>query len=312
MSIITLTTDFGSDDHYVAAMKGVILSINPNATIVDITHTIPPQDIRAGAWALLNAAPYFPVGTVHVCVVDPGVGSERRPIALELDCFVGNHGYRLLVSPIGAQIFTPSPSSAKATQFFVGPDNGVLCVGNTGTTESSRRLPLNTVNTPDANPLTPSRQQGAVHLTNSKYWRHAVSRTFHGRDIFAPVAAHLSLGVPLRELGEPLRDITVLTWHTAQDKGDLLVGEIVHIDRFGNCITNIYEWRVADGRPRVEIGDTVIEGICKTYAEAEHGALLALVGSSGYLELAVRDGNAAERLGVKVGDEVRVRTNNQG
>ena len=148
----------------------------------------------------------------------------------------------------------------------------------------------------------------AIHLTNAKYWRSDMSRTFHGRDIFAPVAAHLSLGVPLGELGELLTEITVLTWPSAQDKGDVVIGEIIHIDRFGNCITNIYEWRVADGRPIVEINDTKIEGVCKTYAEAERGTLLALIGSSGYLEIAVRDGNAAERLGAKVGDEVRVRT----
>ncbi|MEP7200235.1 MAG: SAM-dependent chlorinase/fluorinase, partial [Chloroflexota bacterium] len=228
---------------------------------------IPPQDVRAGAFALLNAAPYFPPGTVHVAVVDPGVGSARRPLALQLD-----------------------------THFFVGPDNGLF------------NFPMG------AFPIDPS-AFAVVHLTNRKFWRRDVSHTFHGRDIFAPVAAHLSLGVPLAELGDVIarnatdvRRVLAATFAlpSPKDTRDGAVGEVIHIDRFGNCITNIRAWRVADGQPVIAIAGRRIVGVRQTYAEVERGELLALIGSSGYLEIAVREGNAAQTLGVNVGDEVRV------
>ncbi len=275
MSIITLTTDFGTEDSYVAAMKGVILSINPHATIVDVTHAAPPQDVCAAAFALTGAVRYFPSGTVHVVVVDPGVGSERRPIAIE---FGGN--------------------------FFVGPDNGVLtqAVGLFSTSGKDWHVSteIKVEHTPGEAVFT------AVHLTNRKFWRPTVSSTFHGRDIFAPVAAHLSKGVPLSELGQPINDLVTLKWPQPIEKDDELVGEIIHIDRFGNLITNILEWRVADGRPRIEICGKQIDGLRKTYTEVERGELVALVGSSSFLEIAVREGNAAQTLGAKMGDEVHV------
>ena len=297
MSIITLTTDFGTDDHYVAAMKGVILAINPRATIVDITHAIPPQDVRTGAFVLAGAAPYFPPGTVHVAVVDPGVGSERRPIALRSTARFGG------VEPLPAQ----------GEQFFVGPDNGVLSlaarpgIGAEGLTQ--RLLPTQLPHQRDDSVVT------AVHLTNRKYWRQDVSPTFHGRDIFAPVAAHLSkAGLRgaklLAELGEPLAGMPVqLHLPPVVERDNTLIGTIIHIDRFGNCISNILEWRVADGRTdaRIEFKEKQITGILRTYAEAERGELLALVGSSGYVEIAMRDDSAAAYAGAAVGDTVKIK-----
>jgi S-adenosylmethionine hydrolase len=299
MSIITLTTDFGNSDHYVAAMKGVILSINPRATIVDITHAIPPQDVRTGAFELANAAPYFPAGTIHVAVVDPGVGSERRPIAVRFPPRLG---------------LPHEPGLAELEQFFVAPDNGVLTMalgGWTGSTGLGQMM----LSQP---PLGPSRARArtkvqAVNLTNRKYWRPDISQTFHGRDIFAPVAAYLSKGGLhsniFASLGEPLTTPLVqLNIPAVTEHGNTVNGAILHIDRFGNCISNILEWRVADRREsaRVAVKDRVIQGIQRTYAKCARGDLLALVGSSGYLEIAERDGNAARTLGAHVGDAVRV------
>jgi S-adenosyl-L-methionine hydrolase (adenosine-forming) len=293
MSIITLTTDFGSDDHYVAAMKGVILGINPRATIVDITHAIPPQDVRAGAFALAGAAPYFPPGTVHVAVVDPGVGSERRPIALRSLTGLGR----------------VEPGLAQLEQFFVGPDNGVLSLAsgpNMGRAGLAHMLGWQELQRRGA--------VSAVHLTNRKYWRTDVSHTFHGRDIFAPVAAHLSKAglrgaAVLAELGEPLAGPPVqLHLPPVVERDNTLMGTIIHIDRFGNCISNILEWRVADHRAaaRIEFKGKQIAGIRHTYAEAERGELLALVGSSGYVEIAMRDDSAANYAGAMVGDVVSI------
>jgi S-adenosylmethionine hydrolase len=289
MSIITLTTDFGTDDHYVAAMKGIILNINPRATIVDITHAIPPQDVRAGAFALAGAAPYFPSGTVHVAVVDPGVGGERRPIALRSLAGFGQRDH-----------------------FFVGPDNGVLTLA-AGPASIGGSLAQRIVRQQRAEQPESGNVISAVHLTNRKFWRPDVSHTFHGRDIFAPVAAHLSKaglrGNPLAELGEPLAGPPVqLHLPPVVERDNTLIGTIIHIDRFGNCISNILEWRVADRRAdaRIEFKGKRIGGIRRTYAEAERGELLALIGSSGYLEIAMRDDSAAARAGAVVGDKINI------
>jgi hypothetical protein len=259
--IITLTTDFGLSDGFVGMMKGVMLGINPNATIVDITHDITPQNIEQGAFLFANAFRYFPVNTIHVVIVDPGVGSARRPIAAQT-----------------------------GETIFVAPDNGVLTMA----LESLKPLPR------------------VVHLNRAEYWRARVSHTFHGRDLFAPVAAHLSLGVPLESLGDPVNDWVRLSNYLAVWRaGNEIVGRIVHIDRFGNAITNIGEEMVmAMNRTQVEVSvrGKMLHGIRSTYAMVRQGEAIALISSSGHLEIGVREGNAAQVLGLRLGDEVLVRS----
>jgi S-adenosyl-L-methionine hydrolase (adenosine-forming) len=256
--IITLTTDFGLSDGFVGVMKGVILSIAPEAIIVDITHDIAPQDIRQGAFLFAASARYFPANAIHVVVVDPGVGSARRPIAIQ----VGEN-------------------------FFVAPDNGVLS------------LALG-----DA-------KIRAVHLNRPEFWLPRVSRTFHGRDIFAPIAAHLARGVPLESLGDAIDDYVRLDLPRAtRDANGAITGTIIHIDRFGNLITNIGEelFEGLDRAPlRVCIGEKMIQGIRQTYADGAKGEAIALISSSWQLEIAVREGNAAAMLGVQIGERVVVR-----
>jgi S-adenosylmethionine hydrolase len=255
MSIVTLLTDFGWADGYVGVMKGVILSIAPHITLVDITHDVAPQDVRDAAYVLYTAVSYFPPDTVHLAVVDPGVGSERRAIAVR---------------------------TAQGT--FVAPDNGVL----------SYVL--------DAGP-----PQVAVSLTNPQYHLARVSRTFHGRDIFAPAAAYLARGVPVTELGEPINDLVTFPVPRvrARENGSL-VGQVIHVDHFGNVITNLrredFPW--PNEVSVLEIGGQVISGLHETYTQARPGEPLALIGSSGHLEIAIAGGNAAQRLNVITGDEV--------
>ncbi len=257
--IITLTTDFGLDDGYVGTLKGVILGINPRVTIVDITHAIAPQQIEEGAFVLAASAPYFPPGTIHVVVVDPGVGSTRRAIAMRV-----------------------------GETFFVAPDNGVLSAA-IAAFDSPILLQ-------------------AVQLNRPTYWLPVVSRTFHGRDLFAPVAAHLSLGVPLEALGDPIDDWVRLVPHRPSRRTDgTLVARISHIDRFGNLVINIVDSVLANTdrrRVRLTIGGRTLEGIQGTYAEVQAGEVVALFGSSGYLEIAMRNGSAARLLQAQVGDEV--------
>jgi hypothetical protein len=250
MTIITLTTDLRSADGYVGAIKGVILSLAPGATLVDITHDVPPQDVRFGAHVLSTAVPYFPMGTIHLAVVDPGVGSARRGIALR---------------------------TTSAT--FVGPDNGLF---------------------------TPFLDQrvACVTLTNAATHRQPVSPTFHGRDIFAPVAAHLANGRPLADLGPEIADpLTLPIQRPRRLPNGRWLGEVTHVDRFGNLVTNL---QVSEGQKvYVHIARECL-AVQRTYADGAPGALLALVGSAGYVEIAVREGNAAERLGVKVGAPVEI------
>jgi S-adenosylmethionine hydrolase len=260
VSIITLTTDFGLADGYVGTMKGVILDIAPTATIVDISHEITPQDVRGAAYVLYAATPYFPQGTIHVVVVDPGVGSQRRAIALR----------------------TPQAT-------FVAPDNGVLSYVVAG-----------------------ERVEEIAHLTNPRYHLSPVSRTFHGRDIFAPAAAHLARGIRLAELGEPLREIITFPLPRPQVRPDgAIVGQVIHVDRFGNLITSIMSKDLADHSPLrksvVKIRGQSIRGIVNTYAEVTAGKLLALIGSEGYLEISVSGGSASQTLEAKAGDEVLLR-----
>ncbi|MCS7283281.1 MAG: SAM-dependent chlorinase/fluorinase [Anaerolineae bacterium] len=275
MPIITLLTDFGLEDEYVGVMKGVILSIAPQARLVDLTHLIPPQDICRGALVLVSAAPYFPPDTVHLAVVDPGVGTARRPVAIR--------------TPIGT---------------FVGPDNGLFSWA-----------------------LTEVEEWQAVELRETAYRLPQVSMTFHGRDIFAPAAAHLATGVPLEALGPSVFDLVSLPLPYLEIRENTVEGEILYADRFGNLVTSIGRLRwtgdlltlIPAFRPhagpaamfpaglvRVTVGKTEVRPIRRTYGEAARGELVALVGSSGFLEIAVREGNAAERLGLLPGTPVQI------
>lgn len=256
--IITLTTDFGTGSPYVAAMKGVILSINPAATLVDITHAIPPQDVRAGALVLAETAPWFPPETIHVAVVDPGVGTQRKIIYAR----IGPHD-------------------------FIAPDNGLLS-----------RLALGT------------RPSTIIAITEAAHWLPAVSTTFHGRDIMAPVAARLSLGLEPSRLGAAQQGFHELEWTEACVTEKRIQGSVQAIDSFGNLITNI----AADALVSVPRGEEVAitcdehetHGIFTAYAEQPPMTLIALVGSSGNLELAIVGDSAAIMLGVTVGTPVTV------
>lgn len=256
MSIITLTTDFGLADSYVAAMKGVILGIAPQATLVDISHQIPPQNVREAAYLVHTSLPYFPPSAVHVVVVDPGVGSARRPMAAR----VGD-------------------------SFLVGPDNGVL----TYVLHAAGQAAV------------------CVHLDKPAYWLPQVSRTFHGRDIFSPVAAHLANAVPLAALGTPIADPVLFDVQAPRrDPDGSLRGEVIHVDRFGNLVSNIPGGWLVGRIWSVRIAGQQVFGPSLTYAEVSPGQLLALVSSEATLEVAVRDGSAAGRLGVAAGEPIEV------
>lgn len=253
MPIITLTTDFGLSDSYVAAMKGVILGIAPQATVIDISHQIVPHNVREAAYVLHTALPYFPPGTVHVVVVDPGVGSARRPMAAQ----VGG-------------------------SYLVGPDNGVFTYA-----------------------LQAGQPATCIHLDKPAYWLPQVSRTFHGRDLFSPVAAHLTLGVALEALGTPVDDPVLFVVRQAQREPDgRLRGQVIHVDRFGNLVSNIPGSWLAGRLWSVHIAGQQIIGPSLAYAEVTPGQLLTLVSSDATLEVAVRDGSAAERLGVAAGEPI--------
>jgi S-adenosylmethionine hydrolase len=274
-AIITLTTDFGLADGYVAAMKGVVLGINPEATLIDICHSIKPQDIAQAAFVLSTVYEFFPRRTIHLVVVDPGVGTERRAVILR----------------------TPAAD-------FIAPDNGVLSY---------------IIQQSLTRPVESNRQQiecgpglEAVAITKTQFWRSPVSATFHGRDIFAPVAAHLSLGLPPADFGEPVASLTVLPLlHPHQTPDGTLVGHIRHIDNFGNLITSI---RSGDLPQKVqtitiEVGNQLICGLSRTYGTGE--GLLAIIGSSGYLEISLKDGNASTLLDADIGDEVKIKESGQ-
>ena len=266
-ALITLTTDFGTDDAYVAAMKGVILEINPDATIVDISHSVEPQNIRQGAFVFSTAYSYFPQDTVHLVVVDPGVGGPRRAIILET-----------------------------ANAIFVAPDNGVLSyVIQASTKKLISRSALTK--------LPPELQ--AFEITNPKYWHHPVSSTFHGRDIFAPVAAHISLGTPLNELGQAIASVNVFPRpHPIPGSGGNLIGHVLHIDHFGNLIIDITSQDLPSSKFRIEMAGHKIGSLSQSYEPASE--LLAIIGSNGHLEIALKGGSAARLLGSKVGDELRL------
>jgi S-adenosylmethionine hydrolase len=270
-TVITLTTDFGTSDAYVAAMKGVILGINPEARLVDICHTIEPQNIAQAAYILGTVYEFFPRRSIHVVVVDPGVGTGRKPVILR----------------------TPEAD-------FMAPDNGVLSYvieKYSIQPVDSRQAKLDTT------------KAAAIHLTESKFWLEEVRPTFHGRDIFAPVAAHLSLGTQPGEFGEAVDSLVVLPSLKPRRESDgTIMGQVLHIDRFGNLITSIKESDLPGNTEEliIDINGRQINGIVKTYADS--GDLCALIGSSGYLEIALPDGSAADITGASAGDAVRVRT----
>ena len=258
--IITLMTDFGTSDHYVGVMKGVLLNINPQAQIVDITHAIPPQDIHAAAFLIDSACRYFPTGTVHIIVVDPGVGSERRAIVCQTE-----------------------------TAYFVCPDNGIL----THILHHEGRI-------------------RTVAAENSAYYLPQVSNTFHGRDIFAPIAAHLSRGVPMDALGSPIAHPIQLPIPRPELTDNPIIGRVIWIDAFGNLITNISHGIVKslEGRNGVIIraGNAEINHLNRSYTESAVGEALAIIGSSDRLEISINQGNAAQVLGLKRGDAITICT----
>jgi S-adenosylmethionine hydrolase len=253
--VISLTTDFGLSDPYVAEMKAVILNLCPDARIVDISHNVDKFDIRIGAFILTCAAPYFPEGTVHVAVIDPDVGTKRRPLLIQ---------------------------TKKA--FFIGPDNGVLVLA--------------------------ANNQGITHIyeiTNPQLMLPKVSSTFHGRDIFAPAAAHLVNGTELKEFGPEIKKITRPNFAEIAQKKNEIVGEVLHIDSFGNIITNISQEQLESmdmgETANVKIGNAKLKlKLCKTYSETKEHIPLALIGSHGFLEISMNKGDAAQVLKIQRGD----------
>ena len=275
---VVLTTDFGLDDPYVGVMKGVILGINPGATLVDLTHNIQPQNVSQAAFVLGNSYRFFPAAAIHVAVVDPGVGTARRAV--------------LLITPRG---------------WFVAPDNGVLSY--------VLRDFINQI--PDQSPDQPPNKANSVkvptglkafNLTEARYWLHPVSRTFHGRDVFAPVAAHLSLGVAPEEMGEPVDDLVWLPAPQPVTHRDHVDGQVVNVDHFGNLVTNIPAAALADTENLViSIRGRRVFGLSDTFNDRVHGPsveLVALVGSNGLLEVAVPNGSAATLLDASIGEPV--------
>ena len=256
--VITLMTDFGTSDHYVGVMKGVILNINPQVEIVDITHTIPPQDVSGAAFLIDSAYRYFPTGTIHVIVVDPGVGSERRAIVCQTE-----------------------------TAYFVCPDNGIL-----------------------THILHNEKHVHAVAVENSAYFLPQVSNTFHGRDIFAPVAAHLSCGVPIDKLGSPVAPPAQLPLPTPQVTDKAIIGQVIWIDSFGNLVTNIsheiLESLEGESGVIIHAGSAKINHLNQSYTESAVGEPLAIIGSFNRLEISINQGNAAQVLGLKRGDAITV------
>jgi hypothetical protein len=259
LPLITLLTDFGVGSPYVAQMKGVILGLNPQANVIDVTHAIPPQDISQGAWALLDVAESFPLGSIHVAVVDPGVGGARQVVYAEI-----------------------------AERHYIAPDNGLLS-----------RLAVR---------ATPSR---IVALTEPRFWRASVSATFHGRDIMAPVAAHLSLGLEPDQLGPRLAELRQLPRAEVNILANRIEGSIRSIDSFGNLVTDVTAEALqgvpTDERATIVCDEHETQGIFRTYEDQPAMTLMALVGSSGFLELAIVGDSAALMLGVRVGTPVTIK-----
>ena len=258
--IITLLSDFGTTDPYIAAMKGVALSVNPDVQLVDISHEINPHDIADAGYVVATAHGYYPPGTVHVAVVDPGVGSQRRILAAEVE-----------------------------GRILLAPDNGLLTMA-----------------------LAKSPPSRVISVTNAAYFHHPVSMTFHGRDVFAPVAAHLTLGVALGEMGPQVDEYERLEAALATVSREAIDGQVIHVDRFGNMVTSISRDDIAEFQGtktaglRVHIAAEEISGVSRTYSEVGLGELLAVIGSADLLEISTNSGSAADALGVGRRAHVRV------
>jgi S-adenosylmethionine hydrolase len=257
--IITVLSDFGTTDVYAGVMKGVILSVNPKARIVDISHEIKAGDIMNGSIMIREYCAYFPKGTVHLGVIDPGVGTARKPIAVVTNDY-----------------------------FFTGPDNGLL-----------------------GQIISENRDSTIIHLTNDQYFCPVVSSTFHGRDIFAPVAAHLSRGIDPVTMGRVTDKYIFLETPKPQQQGDIIIGQVIRTDHFGNLITNIrtsdIKKLIAQSRPTIKICSFVIKGIRRTYEDTDKGNPMALFGSSGFLEIAVNSGRASDFFGLNSDDFKKIR-----
>ena len=265
LPVITLLTDFGTADYFVAAVKGVILTINPQASLVDITHEIPPQDIESGAFTLLTCYCDFPPGTIHMAVVDPGVGSARRPIVVRAGQY-----------------------------YFVGPDNGLFSYIYDRESRVADREPPYQV----------------FHVTASEYFRQPPSPTFHGRDVFAPVAAALSNGIQPEALGPRITDpVRLAPLSPSKDESGKLHGRIIHTDHFGNCITNFSRDDLAVLERRTLLVNGTSIQTYRQYFTDEHGSkdeVFAIWGSAGFLELAINRGSAAAALRATCGTPIVV------
>jgi S-adenosylmethionine hydrolase len=258
---ITLTTDFGQQDGFVGTMKGVIWGICPGARIADISHQIPPQDVWAGAMALWRAAPFFPPGTVHLAVVDPGVGTDRRPLAARL----GSH-------------------------YFVGPDNGLFTPFIMDAVDRAEGVEF-------------------VHLNNPGFWLRKISSTFHGRDIFSSVAAHLANGIPVADLGTPISDPVWLPMPRPEPVRGGWRAHVTVVDVFGNLTLDLRADQLPEhGEVTFRVRGREVRGLVKSYGYRRPGELVALVDSEDFIEIAVVNGSAAQELGAKVGDLVEVRS----
>jgi S-adenosylmethionine hydrolase len=256
--LITLSTDFGYKDPFVGTMKGVILGINPDVRIIDLTHGIPPQDLTAAALVLRHSVAFFPRGTIHVAVVDPGVGTFRRPVLAE------SEGH-----------------------FFIGPDNGIISFA-----------------------IEDKETSHIIHLCNDRYHLKPTSATFHGRDIFAPVAAHLSLGTPLKNFGTKVESLERLDWPVVVKTSDSIQGRVVYVDHFGNLITNIDAKDLEGLKSKIFtifMGQLNLHGLSPNYSSEDNNGYAALINSWGLLEISLFKGNAQLSCGAKVGDRIDIK-----
>jgi hypothetical protein len=330
---ISITTDFGQYDGYVGTMKGVIHTLLPGAVVVDISHDVAPQQIHEGAFILYRAYRYFPASAIHLAVVDPGVGSVRRPIVL-----VTRHG--TFVGPdngIFTYVLRAEEISVDYHQLEGGPAwaGGMWGVAphwagdepTNGHVDPQADLSLELDRDPaNVEEETPQIEEEldmprAYHLTNPDFWLPSISTTFHGRDIFAPVAAHLASGAHIERMGTPISLESLVTLPVTAPRvhgtgrGTTVTGQVIHVDHFGNIITNLPERLLgplledATSAPVVEIAGHHIFGLASSYADVREGQAIALIGSEGLLEIAMRNTNAAQRMKVRIGDPVRLIVN---